>query len=219
MSKEKSRGRSAIVILLLLVILALAAISCVLALRLYRRADPRLTGTWSMQADLTDTARRRADAWLQRAALGEEVPAADYLPRLGVTVRLTLREDGTWTRQIEDADYDAALLKAQQGLAKALTELLRLRIADAGRPPETAEQAEARITAAIGMSSEAYMRAHGPALLPGLEELRAFYNGAGRYSLEGQVLRLDGEPLRCLVDDGLLVLIGAEGTEVYERAK
>jgi len=219
MSKEKSRGHTIVVILLLLVILALAAISCGLALRLNQRSDPVLTGRWQMQADLTDTARTRADAWLRRAALGERVAAADYLPRIALKVRLTLSEDGSWTREIEEDDYKEARTKAEEGLAKALTELLRLRIVDAGRPPETEAEAEARLENAIGMSAEDYMKNYGPALLPTLDELHAFYDGSGTYQQEGQYLRFDGEELRYMADEGLLVLMRAEGTEVYERAK
>ena len=212
MREKKRRGHGALVIVLLLVILALAAIACLLALRLYGRADTGLAGSWRMQADLSETARSRANAWLKQAALGEQVDAADYLPRLHVDVRLTLSEDGRWTRRLEAADYEAALTQAQQGLAKALTELMRLRIAAAGRPPETAGQAEARIVNAIGMSPAEYMRDHGPALLPALEELRAFYDGSGTW-------QADGRHLRFIVDDGLLVLLHTGGTEVYERAK
>ena len=219
MKQERSRGHRIIVILLLLVILALAAISCLLALRLTRRDDPSLTGRWQMKADLTETARSRADTWLRRAALGEQVSAADYIPRLTVNVRLTLLNDGRWTREIEEDDYANARAKAQEGLAKALTELLRLRIADAGRPPESAAEAGARIENAIGMSADAYMRDYGPTLLPTLDELHAFYDGSGSYQTEGQYIRFDGESVRCLADDGLLVLMRPEGTEVYECAK
>lgn len=218
MSKEKSRGHKILVILLLFVILALAAISCVLALRLTRRGDSSLSGRWRMKADLTETARSRADSWLRRAALGDQISAADYIPRLALNVRLTLTEDGRWTREIEEDGYEEARAEAEQGLAKALTELLRLRIADAGRPPETAAEAEARIENAIGMSAEDYMRDYGPALLPTPDELHAFYDGGGSYQTEGQCIRLDGEEIRFLADDGLLVLMRPEGTEVYERA-
>ena len=218
MSKEKSRGHRILVILLLFVILALAAISCVLALRLTRRGDSSLSGRWRMKAELTETARSRADSWLRRAALGDQISAADYIPRLAVDVRLTLTEDGRWTREIEEDGYEEARAEAEQGLAKALTELLRLRIADAGRPPETAAEAEARIENAIGMSAEDYMRDYGPALLPTPEELHGFYDGGGSYQTEGQYIRLDGEEIRFLADDGLLVLMRPEGTEVYERA-
>jgi len=219
MRKEGSRGHRIIVILLLLVILALAAIAGLLALRLNQRDDPSLTGHWQMKADLTETARSRADTWLRRAALGEKVSAADYIPRLTVNVRLTLSDDGRWTREIVEDDYAAARAKAQEGLAKALTELLRLRIADAGRPPETAAEAGAHIENAIGMSAEAYMRDYGPRLLPTLDELHAFYDGSGSYQTEGQHIRLEGESVRYLAGDGLLVLMRPEGTEVYERAK
>ena len=151
MTTEHGRGHRVIVILLLLVILALAVIAGLLALKLSRREDPRLAGVWQMRADLTETARTRADTWLQRAAMGEQVPAAEYLPALSVTVRLTLSPDGSWSREIRDGEYESARSAAERGLAKALRELLCLRIADAGRPSETAAEAERRVQRVLGM--------------------------------------------------------------------
>lgn len=205
-------------ILLLLVILALAVIAGLLALKLSRREDTRLTGMWQMRAELTDTARSRADTWLQRAALGEQVPAAEYLPTLSVTVRLTLSADGSWSREIRDGEYESARTAAERGLAKALRELLCLRIADAGRPPETAAEAEARIQRVLGMSTEDYMREYGPALLPPLSQMHAVYDGSGMYHADGETISFDGESVRYLMDGQFLVLLRPEGAEVYERA-
>lgn len=218
MTKQHRRGQRVIVILLLLVILALAVIAGLLAMKLNRRADPRVTGVWQMRAELTDTARARADTWLQRAAMGEQVPASDYLPSLSVTVRLTLCADGSWSREIRDSEYESARAAAQQGLAKALRELLRLRIADAGRSPETAAEAEERVQRVLGMSTEDYMRDYGPALLPELSQLHAFYDGGGTYRADGETIFFDGEAVRYLKNDRLLVLLRPEGAEVYERA-
>ena len=218
MTKKQSRGHRIIVILLLLVILALAVIAGLLALKLSRREDPRLTGMWQMRAELTDTARSRADTWLQRAALGEQVPAAEYLPTLSVTVRLTLSADGSWSREIRDGEYESARTAAERGLAKALRELLCLRIADAGRPPETAAEAEARIQRVLGMSTEDYMREYGPALLPPLSQMHAVYDGSGMYHADGETISFDGESVRYLMDGQFLVLLRPEGAEVYERA-
>ena len=218
MTKKQSRGHRIIVILLLLVILALAVIAGLLALKLSRREDPRLTGVWQMRAELTDTARSRADTWLQRAALGEQVPAAEYLPTLSVTVRLTLSADGSWSREIRDGEYESARTAAERGLAKALRELLCLRIADAGRPPETAAEAEARIQRVLGMSTEDYMREYGPALLPPLSQMHAVYDGSGMYHADGETISFDSESVRYLMDGQFLVLLRPEGAEVYERA-
>ena len=218
MTKKQSRGHRIIVILLLLVILALAVIAGLLALKLSRREDTRLTGMWQMRAELTDTARSRADTWLQRAALGEQVPAAEYLPTLSVTVRLTLSADGSWSREIRDGEYESARTAAERGLAKALRELLCLRIADAGRPPETAAEAEARIQRVLGMSTEDYMREYGPALLPPLSQMHAVYDGSGMYHADGETISFDGESVRYLMDGQFLVLLRPEGAEVYERA-
>jgi len=213
-------GHRVLVVLLLLVIVLLAAISCALALRLWRRSDPRLIGTWRMQADFTVQARERANGWLRGAELGERADAAAYLEPVQIPVELKLREDGTWTREADTEKLAAAEAAARKALAAALGELVCLRIRDAGRPEETAAGAEKRIEAALGMSAEDYLAAYGPALLPTAEELRASYDGSGGYTVEGPYLRLEGqEAARYLADDGLLVLRRDEGTEVYTRVR
>ena len=218
MTTEHGRGHRVIVILLLLVILALAVIAGLLAMKLSRHEDPGLAGDWKMRAELTDMARTRADTWLQRAAMGEQVPAAEYLPALSVTVRLTLSPDGSWSREIRDGEYESARSAAERGLAKALRELLCLRIADAGRPSETAAEAERRVQRVLGMSTEDYMREYGPALLPSLSQMHTVYDGSGTYRADGETIFFDGEAVRYLEDGEYLVLLRPEGAEVYERA-
>jgi len=214
------RGHKLIVLLLLLVILLLAAISCGLALRLWRRSDPVVVGNWRMQLDLTDLARERANAWLRAAALGDQTDAGAYLAAIHVPVELKLTEDGRWSRSLDAAGLRAAEREAQKALAEALRALVCLRIRDAGRPEESAAGAEARIESAIGMSAEDYLAAHGPALLPTAEELEAEYGGSGGFTIEGPYLQLEGlGSRRYLADEVLLALEGDDGTEVYRRVR
>ena len=223
MQQQKSgagRGHRVIVILLLLVILLLAAISCGLALRLWRRSDPVVVGSWRMQADLTLLARERANAWLRAAALGEQTDAGAYLPPIQVPVDLKLTEDGQWSRSVDAGKLQEAEREAQTALAEALRALVCLRIRDAGRPEEDAAGAEARIESAVGMSAEDYLAACGPALLPTVEELEALYGGSGGYTIEGPYLHLEGlGSRRYLADEVLLTLAGDDGTEVYRRVR
>ena len=219
MKKGKRAGGYRLVVLLLLAVcLALAAISCALALRLYRRTDPALVGSWRMRVDLTEDARTRANAWLWEAELGDRIDAGGALPRIEATVLLSLGKDGIWTRRVEETSYEAARAQAVKALAVSLRELLRLRTAEAGREAGNAELAETRIEKAIGMSSERYLADRGPALLPALAELRARYDGSGAYQIEGHSIRFDGQTARYLADEMLLVIDGGNGTEVYERA-
>ena len=214
------RGHKVIVILLLLVILLLAAISCGLALRLYRRSDPLLVGNWRMQADYTDLARERANAWLREARLGEQTDTGAYLKPVKLPVELHLREDGTWSRTFDPDKRAEAEKAAREALETALTELVRLRIQDAGRPEVTEQEAEDRIAEAIGMSAGDYLELYGPALLPTAEELEAAYTGSGVYQIEGPYLHLEGHAsARYLADEVLLVLESEEGTEVYTRVR
>ncbi len=217
-NRRRAKGGRLAVLLLLAVCLMLAAISCVLALRLYARTDPVLIGSWRMRVDLTERARMRANAWLREAELGDRVDAGDALPRIEATVLLTLGKDGVWTRQVEESSVDAAQVLAEKALAVTLRELVRLRITEAGREAGSAENTEARIQNALGISTERYLETAGPSLLPDLSELRERYDGNGVYEIEGHTLRLDGRTARYLADERLLVLDGEDGTEVYERA-
>lgn len=218
--RRANRGQRIIVILLMAVTLLMAGLSCALALQVYRRTDPSLIGTWRMELDLTETARARANAWLQNAKLGERIDAGDVLPKLTVRAELALREDGSWEKTLDADSLARAKAAADKALAASLRELLRLRITDAGRPAVTAAEADRQIAAAIGMTAEEYIAACGPALLPGEAELRARLEGSGFYQIEGPNLRFDGgRAVRFLTDDTLLVLSADDGTEVYARAK
>lgn len=223
MSGEKrrtNRAQRALVILLMCVTLAMGGLCCALALKLYRREDPTLIGTWRMQLELTETARARGNAWLQDAERGERVDVVEYLPTLTVPVELEMRRDGSWSRSVDADALPQTESAARAALADALRALLRLRIEEAGRPAVTAAEAEERIQAALGLSAEEYLAARGPALLPGEEELRARFDGSGSYLVEGSLIRFDGDrTARYLTDDTLLVLSFDDGTEVYTRAK
>lgn len=219
MRKEKSaagRGHRLIVLLLLFVILLLAAIACGLSLRLYRRSDPTLAGRWRMEVDVTDSARMRANAWLQAAKSGDQIDAGTYLPQLTVRVELRLNEDGRWSRSVDEASLRDAGKQAERALGSALRELLRLRIKEAGRPVGSDAELDARIEDAVGMSVEAYLQDYGPALLP--EDLNTVYDGGGSWQLEGTQIRFDGGAARYLADDALLVLAYGDRMEVYSRA-
>ncbi len=221
MKNERSgagRGHKLVVLLLLLVVFLLAAISCALALRVYKGPNTSPVGRWRMYVDLTETARARANGWLQRAELGERVDASDALPPIRVGVLLELTRDGGWRREVEENSLEAAEKEAENALAAALRELLLLRIADAGRAAGTPEDAETRFQKAIGMSSAQYLESYGPRLLPTPDELRESYEGSGSYEIDGQRMRIDGQPVRCIVDDGVMALVREEKTEVYERA-
>ena len=220
MAKEKkSRGHKLIVLLLLFVILLLAAISCALSLRLYKRSDPALAGRWQMELVLTDNASARANLWLHAAALGDQVYAETYMPKLTAHVDLYLNEDGSWSRSLDEASLDKAREKAESALGDALRELARLRVTDAGRPAGTDTELEARLADAAGMPVDDYLAQYGPRLLPTADALRALYEGSGSYQIDGVHLHFEGlDDARYLADDALLVLEFVDRTEVYRRA-
>ncbi len=207
-------------ILLLSVILLLAAVSCVLGVRLYSREQASPVGNWQMRLDMTELVRMQADAWLHEAELGSQVDVGNRLPQIQIAVSLKLDPDGNWSRQVDAGSYEAAQKSARQALASSLRELVILRAAAAGRSVRNPKQAEALIADVIGMSGEQYLADYGPKLLPALEELQARYDGSGTWQITGQNLCLEGSPkAHFLVDEQLLVLSWSEGTEVYRRAK
>ena len=171
-----------------------------------------------MRVDLSEGVCMRANAWLSEAELGDRIDVGDALPRLEATVLLTLGEDGSWTRRVEETSVDAARAQAEKALAASLRELVRLRTAEVGREAGNAELAEERIQNALGLSTERWLSDYGPSLLPDLTKLQTQYDGSGVYAIEGHTLRLDGRAARYLADERLLVLDGVDGTEVYERA-
>lgn len=216
---KRNRAHKLIVLLLLFVILLLAAIACALSLRLYRRSDPALAGRWQMELELTDAACARANAWLAAAKLGDSIDAGAYMPPLRVRVELRLNEDGSWSRALDENSLEAAAALADSALGEALRELARVRIDDAGRPAVTEAALETRLEEAAGMPLERYLAEYGPALLPAADALRALYDGAGRYRIEGAHLRFEGlDDARYLADEALLVLAFTDRTEVYSRA-
>lgn len=214
--KRENRAHKAVVILLLVVIFLLAGLSCWMALRLFRTEETSPAGVWRTELDLTETARTAANAWLREAELGEQIDAGDALPPIRVAVFLTLSEDGSWTRRVDGESYRQAQDAASAALASSLRALLGLRIVDAGRAEESDEQLDARIYDAIGMTSAEYVAAYAPALLPELEELQAAHDGGGSWKTEGAQFKLDGQTkLYALLDEGLLVQVGSDTTEVY----
>ena len=217
MQREATRKKhfTGIVLLLLAVILLLAGIACWLAVQLYREAEPALAGSWRMQLDLTEIARERAASWLHGAELGEQV--ALNLPRLQVTVLLTLETDGRWSCRVDEASYTAAQKQAEKALAVSLRELLRLRAAAAGRKAESADAMEARLEAALGMTGEQYLAKKGPALLPALDALQAEYDGGGSYEISGQHIRFDGHDTQSFALSARLLALSGEKSEVYTR--
>ncbi len=208
-----------IILLLLFTVFVLAALSCVLMLRLTRTPEQDLTGVWRMRVDLTDHARTCANLWLRGAELGDRVDAGDSLPRVQVTVLLRLNADGSWSRQVDRPSYASAGDEAVLALSRSLLELLDIRARASGRAVLGAEAAEARVLQALGMSSREYLLQAGPSLLPAYEELESLYNGGGSYRVTGESILFDGRRRAGFLTDGELLILKHDGeTEVYERA-
>lgn len=216
-SGKNSSGRFAF-LLFLVFLLLLGMAACLVLLRLQSPARAAV-GRWRMELDCTDYAAEQAERWLREAELGYQIDADEYFPPLHVDVLLTLQRDGSWERRLDDESYEAAQKAATEGMAAAARQLLRLRIAATGRGGGPDEYLEQLLSDALGMPTAAYFASCGPQLLPEKEQLRAQHEGAGSWQLANGRLALDevGQAVDILVGDRLLVLAGAEGTEVYAR--
>ncbi len=222
MPSKRSRARKRnnwIILLLLTVVFLLAALSCVLLLRLNRAETADVTGKWLMRLDLTERARGCAELWLRGAELGDRVDIGAALPRLEVKVLLSLRADGSWTRRLDSASYESAKVQASRALEDSLHALLLLRLEDAGLAAGSDAEAEAHFRKALGMSPGDYLALRGPQLLPAREELESRYGGSGSYALQGGELLFDGrERADFILAGDFLILSRDGGREVYERA-
>ena len=213
--RKKGSGRFALA--LFLVFLLLLALTACLVLQRLMSPSRAVVGRWRMELDCTNRAAARAELWLRDAKMGDQVDAAAFFPPLHVDVVLTLRRDGSWERSLDGASLDAARQAAVDAMAASARQLLRLRIAATGRGGGPDEYAEQLMQDALGMSSSAYFASYGPQLLPSPDQLRERWNGSGAWTIADGRIDLGGGPMDFLVGDGLLVLSGPEGTEVYAR--
>ncbi len=222
MPSKRSRARKRnnwIILLLLTVVFLLAALSCVLLLRLNRAETADVTGKWLMRLDLTERARGCAELWLRGAELGDRVDIGAGLPRLEIKVLLSLQADGSWTRRLDSASYESAQENASRALADALHALLLLRLEDAGLAADSEADTQAHFRQAVGMDPGEYLALCGPQLLPAREELERRYSGGGSYAVVGGELLFDGrERADFILAGDFLILSRDGGREVYERA-
>lgn len=212
---KKGSGRFALA--LFLVFLLLLGLTACLVLQRLTSPSRAVVGRWRMELDCTDRAAARAELWLRGAKLGDQVDAATFFPPLHVDVVLTLRRDGSWERRLDEESLETAQREAVDAMAASARQLLRLRIAATGRGGGPDEYAGQLMQDALGMSAEEYFAAYGPELLPTKEALSERWDASGSWSIADGRIDLGGGPMDFLVGDGLLVLSGPEGTEVYAR--
>lgn len=214
--KKKKRKGGARLILFLFVVLLVVMAGGVFVWWM-NRPERKLPGSWHRSIDYTAEVKLAAKEWLMSAEGGDEIDLQNYLGNISVGMDLTLSKDGTWSCTIDENSYQAAQDKAYQALEEAFEDLLIQRVTNSGREMTTREEAAQSVLEAIDMTCGEYLRTYGPALLPEAESIRTQYAGSGQWRAESGVLLRDGNGMAFLINTDLLVLSGANGTEVYYR--
>lgn len=183
-------------VILTLLILTLAFSTALLTyLHFFASDDRGLSGEWTADLDMTKQAAVTAFSWLQDIE-GVAVSPEDMEERMrGLTVQVSLtfepsaHSEGVFHCDIDPESYEACRQTACEAFATAFRELLAERLRMAGYTGSMDEDAiEALVTETFGMSTEDYLAACGPELLPPLEDLQARYDGSGTYETTEDVL-------------------------------
>lgn len=216
--------------ILTILLLTLTASTILLAYLHFFAADNHdLSGTWTAELDMTNQAAASAFGWLQDIE-GVSVSLEDMetdMDRLTIQVDMTLAQDGdsagTFSCRVSPESYEACRQAAYGALAAAFRERLAERLHMAGYTGGTDEEAmEALVTETFGMSTEEYLAACGPKLLPSLEDLQSQYDGNGTYETAEDMLTRrfeeDGTVITkteiYIQQDGSLLLLEADDADV-----
>ncbi len=206
-----------------------AAIAFLAYLYFYRPGDRDLSGEWTTELSMTQYAAAQAYGWLQdiEAVRVSQEDVEAHMPELTIQVNLsfeqTARFQGTFRNSVLPESYEACNQAAYEAFAAAFEELVAERLRMAGYAESTdADNVEALINEAFGMSTVSYLMACGPALLPSLEELQAEYDSSGTYEAgESVLLRQFSEGGTAAIREesyvrkgSTLVLSGEAGTAV-----
>ena len=187
-----------------------------------------LSGEWTAEIDLTKQAAVSAYSWLQDiegVSLSLEETEA-YIPELTVRVDLSFAQTvdaaGTFYCSVSPESYEACLQTAYGALRTAFHDLLAERLHMAGYTGSTEEEAlEALVVETFGMSTEEYLAASVPGLLPLFDTLQARFDGGGTYEITEGVLtrRFEEEGTvvtrmeTCIRQDGQLILLEETGAD------
>lgn len=193
--------------ILAILVLTLAASTALLAYLHFFAADNNdLSGTWTADLDMTSQAAAAAFGWLQDIE-GVSVSLEEMETDMnGLTIRVDLDFEkagdstGTFACHVSPESYEACRQTAYGTLAEAFRERLAERLHMADYTGGTDEEAvEALVTETFGMSTEEYLAACGPKLLPSLEDLQLQYDGSGTYETAEGILT------RRFDDDGAVI--------------
>lgn len=215
--------------LLTILILTLTASTALLAYLHFFMADNHdLSGTWTADLNMTKQAAASAFGWLEDiegVSVSLEEMETD-MNGLTIQVDLTFTQDGdsagAFACHVSPESYEVCRQAANGALAAAFRECLAERLHMAGYTGGTDEKTiEALVTETFGMSTEEYLAACGPELLPSLEDLQSQYDGSGAYETAEDMLTRrfeeDGTVITkteiYILQDGSLLLLEAEDAD------
>lgn len=182
-------------ILTILFLTLTASTALLVYLHFFASDNQDLSGTWTAELNMTEQAAVTAYSWLQDiegVSVSLEEMETD-MDRLTIRVDLTFAQDGdstgTFSCNVSPESYEICRQTAYEALAAAFRDLIAERLHMAGYTGGTDEETiEALVTATFGMSTEEYVAACGPKLLPSLEELQSQYDGSGAYEMAEDIL-------------------------------
>lgn len=215
--RRKRRRRGGALLILFLFVLLLVIVAGGLFYWWKSRPERKLPGHWHRTVDYASQAELAAKEWLMAAEGGSEIDLKGYMGSISVGMDLILAQDGSWSCTVDENSYRTAQQQVYTALEQAFEDLLIIRAQDAGREMASREEAAQSIEDTIGMSCQEYLKLYGPSMLPSLEEIKGEYEGSGDWKAESGVLLRNGSGEAFLINTDLLVLSGANGTEVYYR--
>ena len=233
--RRRKRRRGGAFLILFLFVFIIVLVAGGLLFWWMQRPERKLPGQWHRTVDYTQEATLAAKEWLMEAEGGREIDLTEYMGKVQIGVDLVLSEDGSWSSTVDEASYAEAKQQAYEALEQGLVELSGERLkksyltsaqnSNQERQKEiidmletiTPESIRETIENVTGMPCIEYLKTYGPELLPPLEEIQGQYNLNGSWKAENGVLLRDGKGEAFMINTDLLVLSGADGTEVYYR--
>ncbi|MCR5596423.1 MAG: hypothetical protein K6G12_11280 [Lachnospiraceae bacterium] len=207
-SKKRRIRRSSIGYIIIIAVLLMAV-----ALLVYERFYPvkKLpVGTWIREEDMTGQTSDEIAKWLASAKQGSTVMSETTYDKVSVDIVLRIAEDGTYEQYVDEQSYTDAGKVAYNNLAKAFGKLAGTSFEAVGMSDESefsAEELEALMIEAVGMSVEEYLRKAVADLMPAYEEYSQEFKSTGSCAVEGDLLCFDnGKSRTLLYDKNRLVL-------------
>ena len=217
--RARKKRRSALPIIILLIFLIIGMATAGVLLFLYGKTQ-MINGEWERKIDVTDTVRENIREYISEASLDEEINIDDYLNSIEIESRLTITKEGSMKEGISYESYYDANEQAYDALEKIVIKLLESRIKS--NYIETDKSMDELVNETVGTDLRQYLTAHGPKLMPTIEELEAIYGTDATYTAdrEKMIISIAGsEDENCdyAITNGMLVIDKKEGGVIYHK--